>query len=137
MDATLNVSDREQSAKRLTTIIYARYAGGLLTGGLTALVAIIMNYVKKAEVAGTWLESHFQSQKKTFWYSFIGIFGGSVLASIAGMVGAAIAVWMGNFLGVIIVFIAGCIWLVPAGIFIWSIYRTVVGWLALSNNKPA
>ena len=100
MDATLNVSDREQSAKRLTTIIYALYAGGLLTGGLTALVAIIMNYVKKAEVAGTWLESHFQSQKKTFWYSFIGIFGGSVLASIAGMVGAAIAVWMGNFLGV-------------------------------------
>jgi uncharacterized membrane protein len=44
---------------------------------------------------------------------------------------------MGNFLGVIVVFIAGCIWLVPAGIFIWSIYRTVVGWLALSNNKPA
>ena len=31
MDATLNVSDREQSAKRLTTIIYARIAG-LLTG---------------------------------------------------------------------------------------------------------
>ena len=58
MDATLNVSDREQSAKRLTTIIYALSAGGLLTGGLTALVAIIMNYVKRDEVRGTWLESH-------------------------------------------------------------------------------
>ena len=33
MNATLNVSDEEQSAKRLTTIIYALYAGGLLTGG--------------------------------------------------------------------------------------------------------
>ena len=67
MDATLNVSDREQSAKRLTTIIYALYAGGLLTGGLTAPVAIITNHAKTAAVAGTWLESHFRSQIKTFW----------------------------------------------------------------------
>ena len=63
--------------------------------------------------------------------------GTAIGSGAAGTAGAAIAVWMGNFLGVIIVFIAGCIWLVPAGIFIWSIYRTVVGWLALSNNKPA
>lgn len=129
MDATLNVSDREQSAKRLTTIIYALYAGGLLTGGLTALVAIIMNYVKKAEVAGTWLESHFQSQKKTFWYSFIGIFGGSVLASIAGNE------YDDDPKEVAHPDCNGCAH--HAGIFIWSIYRTVVGWLALSNNKPA
>ena len=33
MDETLYVSDKEQSAKRLTTTSYALYAGGLLTGG--------------------------------------------------------------------------------------------------------
>ena len=112
MDATLNVSDREQSAKRLTTIIYALYAGGLLTGGLTALVAIIMNYVKRDEVRGTWLESHVEWQIKTFWLSLAGYVVGFITTFI--------------LIGFVILLIR----------FIWNMYRLIVGLIALTENRP-
>mgnify|MGYP006149925221 CR=1 FL=1 len=58
--------------KTLTTVIYALYASSLLLG-ITCLVAIVMNYVKKDDVAGTYLESHFRWQIRTFWFAVMWI----------------------------------------------------------------
>ena len=58
------------SAKTLTTIIYALYGASFLLG-FTAIVAIVMNYVKKDDVAGTFLESHFRWQIRTFWFGLL------------------------------------------------------------------
>lgn len=105
------LQDREKSAKTLTAIIYGLYAASFLIG-LTAVVAIVVNYVKKDDVAGTFLESHFRWQIRTFWFGLLwGILGGiALLALVGGIILAADAVWI--------------------------IYRIVKGGLYLYDNKP-
>lgn len=100
-----------KSLKNLTTAIYALYAASLLIG-ITAIVAIIMNYVKKEDVVGTLFESHFRWQIRTFWFSLLW-----------GLLG-----WM--LVGVVI----GRYVLVAAGV--WTIYRIARGWVCLNENRP-
>ena len=102
--------EKVQSNKTLTTVIYALYAASLVIG-ITALVAIVMNYVKKEDVAGTYLESHFRWQIRTFWFS--------LLWGIIGVITAF--------------FIIG--WFVLLADMVWFIYRIVKGWLLLNENK--
>ena len=101
----------EKSAKSLTTLIYVLYAASFLVG-ITAIVAIIMNYIKKGDVAGTFLESHFRWQIRTFWFG--------LLWSVVG--------------GLLMVVVVG--WAVIAANFVWLIYRIVKGLLRLNENKP-
>ena len=100
-----------QKARDLTQIIYFLYAASVFAG-VTAIVAIIINYLKRDDVAGTWLVSHFRWQVRTFWFS--------VMWSVIG--------WMTFFIG-----IGFIIWGVAA---IWAIYRIVKGWLSLNDGKP-
>ena len=101
----------EKSGKTLTTIIYALYAASFLVG-ITATVAIVMNYVKKDDVSGTFLESHFRWQMRTFWFGLLW----AVIGAIAFLI------------------VVGWFVLIANGI--WIIYRIVKGWLRLNDNKP-
>src|SRR5690606_8040985 len=92
-------------------LVYILQAVGLFVG-LTWIAAVIVNYVKREDVRGTWMESHFDWQIKTFW---IGL-----AASIVGW----ITLWI--LIG----------WLILLAVAIWSIYRIVKGWLALNDRKP-
>jgi len=100
----------EQSAKTLTTIIYALYAASLLVG-ITAIVAIVMNYVKKDDVAGTFLESHFRWQIRTFWWS--------LLFSVIGVLTLRYQIG----------------WAIVTLTLIWYIYRAIKGWVRLSSDR--
>ncbi len=55
MEVARATDEKTRSARSLTTIIYALYASSLLVG-ITSIVAIIINYVKKDDVSGTWLD---------------------------------------------------------------------------------
>lgn len=101
----------EESAKTLTTVIYALYAASYFVG-VTAIVAIVMNYVKRDDVVGTFLESHFRWQIRTFWFGMLW-----------GALGA-----------ITMMFIIGWFVLIANGI--WIIYRIVKGWLRLNDCKP-
>jgi len=70
METTINNEEAIKSAKTLTTIIYALYAASYFVG-ITAIVAIVINYIKKEDVAGTFLESHFRWQIRTFWFGLL------------------------------------------------------------------
>jgi uncharacterized membrane protein len=107
----LTNAEQEKSLKRLTFIIYALYAASFFFG-ITAIVAIVMNYVKKDDVAGTFIESHFRWQIRTFWFGLL---------------------W-GALSAITLVIIIG--WFGLAADAIWIIYRIVKGWLNLSDNKP-
>jgi uncharacterized membrane protein len=100
-----------ESEKNLTMVIYALYAASFLVG-ITALVAIVMNYVKREDVGGTWLASHYRWQIRTFWF-----------ALLWGAIGVPLCFVV---IGVPILIANG----------IWVIYRIVKGWLRLSENKP-
>jgi uncharacterized membrane protein len=114
-----------------TQVIYALHAVSLLTGilgaatvvgafliGWPSVIAVILNYVKRSEAAGTWLESHFRWQIRTFWFGVL---------------------WVGLcFLFVVLTLGIGLVvaWL-PLGIVgLWFVYRVVRGWLALQSGRP-
>ena len=48
--------------------------------GISAIVAIVLAYVKRDDARGTWLESHFRWQIRTFWFALLGgVIGGITL----------------------------------------------------------
>jgi len=100
-----------ESAKNLTTVCYALYGASILVG-ITSIVAIIINYIKRDEVAGTWLESHFTWQIRTFWFSLLW----AVIGVITSFILIGFAILFADL--------------------IWFIYRIVKGFLALNDNKP-
>ncbi len=109
----MNAATDEQlaSLKTLTTVIYGLYALSLVIG-VTAIVAIVLDYIKKDDTRGTWLESHFSWQIRTFWWSVVWM----VVGWIAWIILAGWLVWG----------VAG----------IWFIYRIAKGWLNLNDGKP-
>ncbi|HEX6528318.1 MAG TPA: DUF4870 domain-containing protein [Burkholderiales bacterium] len=101
----------EKQLKTLATVVYALQAAGFFVG-LTWIVAVVLNYVKRDDVRGTWLESHFNWQIRTFWWGLLWAVVGGILTLV--VVGFA-------------VLFADAVWI---------IYRIVKGWLNLSENKP-
>ena len=127
----MNTNERSGPLFGWTEAIYALHALSLLTGilgaatvvgafliGWPSIIAVIFNYVKRSEVRGTWLESHFLWQIRTFWYGLLWV-------SLC-----IIFVVLTFGLGLLIV------WL-PIGIVsLWFVYRIVRGWLALRDGRP-
>ena len=100
-----------EKARNLTQVVYFLYIASVLAG-VTAIIAIIINYLKRDEVAGTWLESHFRWQMRTFWFSIMWC----VIGWITLVVGIGFIIWG----------VAG----------IWAIYRIVKGMLNFYDYKP-
>jgi hypothetical protein len=61
---------REQKLRQLAALVYALQAVALVVG-VTLIAGVILNYLRRDEVAGTWLESHFTWQIRTFWWSML------------------------------------------------------------------
>jgi uncharacterized membrane protein len=84
--------------------------------GWPSIIAVILNYVKRSEAQGTFLESHFRWQIRTFWFA--------VIWCVAGLL-----FWI-TFVGIPVAFV---LWI---GTGIWVAYRVIRGWFALLDNKP-
>jgi len=120
----------ERSLINWTQAIYGLHALSLLTGilgaatvvgafliGWPSIIAVILNYVKRSDVRGTWLDSHFGWQIRTFWW-------GLLWACICA---AFVVMTLG--IGLIVVWI-------PLGLLaLWFIYRIARGWLALNDKR--
>jgi uncharacterized membrane protein len=113
----------------LTHVVYGLHAFSAIIGIVTAaaivtafltgwpsIIAVIINYVKRGDVRGTFLESHFSWQIRTFWWALLWVV-------IAGLL----------FLTIIGIPVA---WAIFVAVGIWVLYRIVRGWLALASNKP-
>jgi uncharacterized membrane protein len=87
--------------------------------GWPSIIAVIINYVRRGDARGTWLESHFEWQIRTFWIAV----GLSILI-------AAIS-------AILVLVVIGLItW--PIGFFalgVWAIYRIAKGWMALRDRR--
>lgn len=120
-----------QSLIVLTHVIYALHAASLVTGiigaatvvgafltGWPSIIAVILNYVKRSEARGTWLQSHFRWQIRTFWFGLLWVTL-CVLFVLATLgIGMLIA------------------WLPLAVVGLWFIYRVIRGWLRLIDRQP-
>jgi uncharacterized membrane protein len=117
--------------ERWTAVIYALHAFSIVTGivgtatvvgafltGWPSIIAVILNYVKRGEARGTWLDSHFSWQIRTFWYGLLWV--ALCVALVVLTIGIALLV----------------VWL-PAGILtIWLVYRIVRGFVRLGARQP-
>ncbi|HEV2148568.1 MAG TPA: hypothetical protein VGR37_14285 [Longimicrobiaceae bacterium] len=129
-------SAQVSSAKGLATVVYALQAASIIIG-VTLFVAVIINYVKRDEARGTWVESHFRWQIRTFWLSLLfGLLLGLVMVVLAvGTAGAAsIGSDVGTAGGALSLGLAGIVG--GLAIFAWFVYRVIKGWLRLNNNQP-
>jgi uncharacterized membrane protein len=114
-----------------THAVYALHALSLITGiigvatvagaflfGWPSIIAVILNYVKRNEARGTWLESHFRWQIRTFWYGLLWV----------ALCGLFVVATLG--IGLLIV------WLPFAIVGLWFIYRIARGWIQLKDRQP-
>jgi uncharacterized membrane protein len=96
--------------KTITMVVYVLQALSFLWG-VTAIVGVVINYIKREDARGTVYESHFDWQIRTFWWGLLW-----------GVIGLLLAIVM---VGFVVMFVA----------WIWMIYRVVKGWLKLTEGK--
>jgi len=130
VNATTTLAVPRSSLVTWTHVIYGLHAFSLFNGvtgpatvigmfltGWPSLLAVVFNYVKRGEAGGTWLESHFRWQIRTFWFGLLWC------AVAAAFVAATLGI------GLIVVWI-------PLGMLaLWFLYRIGRGWLALAGGN--
>lgn len=117
------------SLVQLTHLIYGLHACAVLVGvtsaatiaggfvfGLPSLIAVCLNYLKRGDVQGTWLESHFRWQIRTFWFTALWLV----------VYGFLLITFIGIPLALLLIAMLG----------LWVIYRVVRGWTALAGVRP-
>ena len=116
-----------------TKIIYALHSLSVLIGltsavtivgsfifGLPSIIAVIMNYARQSDARGTFLESHFRWQIRTFWFALLWVL-------------VILAISLPLMLVVVGFF---TLWIGYVLLGLWVIYRIVRGWLALGDRRP-
>jgi uncharacterized membrane protein len=106
-----NSNDVKEVSKGPVTAVYALYAVSFFVG-ITAFIGILIAYIKKADAKGSWIQSHYDWQIRSFWWTLI---------------------W--SVIGLILTFI-GIGYLIILAALGWFIYRIVKGWLRLLEDRP-
>lgn len=123
----------ESSLVNYTHVMYGLHALSALIGilgassvvgsfifGIPSIVAVIMNYVRRGDARGTYLESHFSWQLRTFWYAVLWVAVALLLS------GPLMLIVVGFFTFAVAVIVIGA----------WIIYRVARGWLRLKDAQP-
>ena len=125
------IAEPQASLITLAHVIYGLHAFSLIMGivgaatvvgafltGWPSIIAVVLNYVKRSEARGTWLESHFRWQIRTFWFGFLWVALCVIFVMVTLGVGLIIA------------------WLPLGVVGLWFIYRIGFGWLRLKDRRP-
>lgn len=100
----------------LTGLVSAAFIVTAFLSGWPSIIAVVLNYINQREVRGTYLESHFRWQLRTFWYALLWVVIAMALAFT--LIGIPVAVALMLVVG------------------IWVLYRLVRGWSALAGERP-
>ena len=132
MNDPFTTNEPDPSLVTITHVTYGLHALGLAIGafgaatvigaflfGWPSIIAVIINYVKRGDARGTWLESHFTWQIRTFWTAL----AMSCLVFVLGLM--LVVVLVGFAIWAIGLFAIGC----------WAIYRIASGWLRLNDRR--
>lgn len=126
-DSELHMLEPPPSALTVAHIVYtlhsvaivsgvlgSAFVVGSFVGSVPSIIAVILNYIKHDDARGTWLDSHYRWQIRTFWFAFV---------------------WM-----VVAALLFATIVAIPIGIVVlltvavWLIYRIARGWLRLIDK---
>ena len=88
---------------------------GAFVFGWPSIIAVIINYVTRDKVRGTWLSSHWRWQLRSFWFAALWLFvAGLLMLTLIGIPAAIMAV---------------------VGTGLWVLYRVIRGWMALLDGR--
>ena len=113
-------------------VVYALHAVSLAIGawsaatvvgsflfGWPSILAVVLNYALRGDTRGTWLESHFSWQIRTFWWAALWAAGVALISALLLVVLIGFATWsVGLFL-----------------LGIWAVIRIARGWLRLRDGQ--
>lgn len=119
-DSVISVAHAVYALHTASILIGVSSAAFIVTAfvfGIPSIVAVILNYMYRGEARGTFLESHFRWQIRSFWFALLWI----VIAFAVGItiIGLPLA------------------WAIAVGTGLWLVYRIARGWLLLKERKPA
>src|SRR6266404_1025181 len=130
---TVSAQPVDPSLASYTHIIYALHSLSVLIGltsavtivgsfifGLPSIIAVVMNYARQSDARGTFLESHFRWQIRTFWFALLWVL-------------VILAISLPLMLIIVGIF---TLWIGYVLLGIWVIYRIIRGWLALRDQRP-
>ena len=113
----------------LTYLIYGLHLFSAINGVLTSafvvtaflsgwpsLLAVLLNYVKRDATRGTYLESHFRWQIRTFWFALLWLVIGTIL--VFTVIGIPLA------------------WIMVMLVGLWVLYRMIRGLARLMDDAP-
>jgi uncharacterized membrane protein len=100
-----------EGLKTMALVVYVLQALSFFWG-ITAVIGVIIDYVKLDDARGTWVENHLRWQIRTFWWALF---------------------W--SVIGFALIWVFGLGFLVLAVVYFWTIYRVVKGWLKLTERK--
>lgn len=108
----MNLGDEQEldNLKKYTFAVYILQALSFVTL-FSGVFGIIVNYIKYDDIRGTWLQSHFDWQKATFWWSLTWLVVGYL----------TLFIWIGALIWGVLTF--------------WAIYRIAKGWIYLVDGK--
>lgn len=132
MDPTTTTVAVDPRHVAYANIIYGLHALALLLGlsstrliaaefvfSVPAIVAVVMNYARRSAVRGTWLDSHFRWQIRSFWIALV------ALVALRLVFGPLSWIYIG----------IPFLWLGHGVIGLWAVYRVARGWLALRDGR--
>ena len=124
--------DTLRSQQRTLHIVYALHALGLGLGafgaatvvgsflfGWPSIIAVVLSYIERDKVRGTWLASHVDWAIRTFWIALVWSLAVFLLSLPLMLVAVGFAT-------------------LPLGLFllgVWAIYRIARGWLRLKDGQ--
>jgi len=89
---------------------------GSFIGSVPSIVAVILNYANRSNARGTWAESHYTWQIRTFWYALLWFL----------IAWALILTFVGALVGIPVLI----------ALTLWLLYRIGRGWLRLVDGQP-
>ncbi len=117
------------SALTIAKIVYGLHGFAILVGiagsatvigsfvaSVPSIVAVVLNYLKRRDARGTWLESHYRWQIRTFWYAIVWVVIAALL--MVTLIGIPLAI------------------AILVGVTVWLVYRIGRGWLRMLDRKP-
>ncbi len=98
-------------------VMYILHALAPFTFWSLALLAIVIGWMHRGNVRGTWLETHYAWLSSTFWRGI----GWVIVLTI-----------------VFVLSVVGILFLVPLWFIltVWYLWRVIKGWLRLNEAKP-
>ena len=118
-----------ESAWTVANVVYALHTLAIVVGvigtatvigsflwSIPSILAVILNYAKRSEAYGTWLESHYRWQIRTFWFAALWVFLSWIL--------------------IVTIILIPVAWTIFAATSAWLIYRIARGWLRLRDRLP-